>query len=194
MEISILEEKFIQNLSQPHSISNAVQKPTVYCGCQAPCNETGMGMQQRGKEKYDMKWYCVILLLLFAWQLHAENKPLVLQEMSWLEVQNYLKTSDMVIMSLGSTEQHGPHLPLGIDYFEALELSKMVSQKTGVLVAPIVIIGYSEYHSGFPGTLSLKPETMAQALNENIDMLLKYGFRRFMFLIIMAAIPWWRIL
>jgi creatinine amidohydrolase/Fe(II)-dependent formamide hydrolase-like protein len=40
---------------------------------------------------------------------------------------------------------------------------------------------YSEYHSGFPGTLSLKPETMEQVLFETAEMLMKYGFRRFMF-------------
>jgi len=124
----------------------------------------------------------IIILVLFACAAYANDKALVLQEISWLDVQNYLKTCDMVIIPLGSTEQHGPHLPLGTDFFEALELSKMVSQKTGVLVAPILIIGYSEYHSGFPGTFSLKPETMVQVLNENIDMLIKYGFRRFMFL------------
>jgi creatinine amidohydrolase/Fe(II)-dependent formamide hydrolase-like protein len=111
----------------------------------------------------------------------AEEKPLVLQEMSWVDVQEYLKSSDMVIIPLGSTEQHGPHLPLGTDFFEAFEISKKISAKTGVLVAPILLAGYSEYHSGFPGTLSVKPETMQQVVFECVEMLQKYGFRRFMF-------------
>jgi creatinine amidohydrolase/Fe(II)-dependent formamide hydrolase-like protein len=40
----------------------------------------------------------------------------------------------------------------------------LISARTGVVVAPVVMAGYSLYHSGFPGTLSLKPETMEEVL------------------------------
>lgn len=113
--------------------------------------------------------------------LEAEPKPLVLQEMTWIEVKEYLKTNDMVIIPIGSTEQHGPHLPLGTDFYEAMESSKMISARTGVIVAPVVLSGYSVYHSGFAGSLSLKPETLEAVLFETAEMLMKYGFRRFMF-------------
>ncbi len=113
--------------------------------------------------------------------LQAANKALVLQEMSWKDVEEYLKTSDMVIIPLGSTEQHGPHLPLGTDFYEALGISKLISERTGVIVAPVVLVGYSPYHSGFPGTLSLRAETLEQVLFEAVEWLLKYGFRRFLF-------------
>ena len=109
-------------------------------------------------------------------------KALVLQEMSWVDVKEYLKTNDMVIIPLGATEQHGPHLPLGTDYYESFGISKLISEQTGVVVAQVLMVGYSIYHSGFPGTLSLKPETMEQVLFESVEVLLKYGFRRFMFL------------
>ena len=108
-------------------------------------------------------------------------KALVLQEMSWVDVKEYLKTNDMVIIPLGATEQHGPHLPLGTDYYESFGISKLISEQTGVVVAQVLMVGYSIYHSGFPGTLSLKPETMEQVLFESVEVLLKYGFRRFMF-------------
>jgi creatinine amidohydrolase len=110
-----------------------------------------------------------------------EAKALVLQEMSWTDVAEYLKTNDMVIIPLGSTEQHGPHMPLGTDFYEAVGMSKKISARTGVLVAPVLLSGYSVYHSGFAGSLSLKPETMEQVLFETAEMLMKYGFRRFMF-------------
>lgn len=109
------------------------------------------------------------------------GKPLVLQELTWTDVEAYLKTGDMVIIPLGSTEQHGPHLPLGTDHFEALEMARLISRRTGVMVAPVLLAGYSVYHSGFPGTLSLRPETMEQVLFETAEILIKYGFRRFMF-------------
>ena len=109
------------------------------------------------------------------------QNPLVLQEMTWPEVRDYLKASDMVIIPLGSTEQHGPHLPLGTDFYQAFEMCKRISSETRVIVAPVLLSGYSVYHSGFQGSLSLKPETMEQVLYETVEILIKYGFRRFMF-------------
>jgi creatinine amidohydrolase len=123
----------------------------------------------------------VLLFSAAAARASAESKPLLLPEMSWTDVRAYLKTCDMVIIPLGSTEQHGPHLPLGTDYYEALEISKKISERTGVAVAPVLWAGYSEYHSGFPGTLSLKPETMERVLFETAEMLMKYGFKRILF-------------
>lgn len=121
------------------------------------------------------------LVLLSPSFAQPERKPLILQEMTWTGVRDYLKSNDMVIVPLGSTEQHGPHMPLGTDYYEATGMSKMISERTGVVVAPVLLSGYSEYHSGFAGSLSLKPETMEQVLFETAQWLIKYGFRRIMF-------------
>jgi creatinine amidohydrolase len=134
--------------------------------------------------KFSLILCLVILLGGYMWagdDKTGKEKPLVLQEMSWVDVQEYLKTRDMVIIPLGSTEQHGPHMPLGTDFYEAFEISKKISARTGVVVAPVLMAGYSVYHSGFAGSLSLKPETMAQVLFETAEMLMKYGFKRFMF-------------
>lgn len=138
----------------------------------------------RNKAFSNMRLLFIVSIILFFGTLlfaQEERKPLVLQEMSWTDVRDYLKTNDMVIIPIGATEQHGPHMPLGTDYYEAMGMSKLISARTGVVVAPVLLAGYSEYHSGFPGTLSLKPETMEQVLFETAEMLMKYGFRRFMF-------------
>lgn len=124
----------------------------------------------------------MILLLVGFGRSQKAGKPLVLQEITWTDVQEYLKTNDMVIIPVGSTEQHGPHLPLGTDSYIATDIAKMISARTGVVVAPVILAGYSVYHSGFPGSLSLKPETMEQVLFETAEMLIKYGFRRIMFM------------
>jgi creatinine amidohydrolase/Fe(II)-dependent formamide hydrolase-like protein len=123
----------------------------------------------------------VAAILIFGALAAGQAKPLVLQEMTWTDVKDYLSRDDMVIIPLGSTEQHGPHLPLGTDYYQAFEIVKRISAQTDVLVAPVLLSGYSLYHSGFPGSLSLKPETMEQVLFETAEMLIKYGFRRIMF-------------
>jgi creatinine amidohydrolase len=128
--------------------------------------------------------FLVMFMILFWGCLgfsQEEGKARLLQEMSWTDVAEYLKTNDMVIMPLGSTEQHGPHMPLGTDFYEAMGMSKMISAKTGVVVAPVLFSGYSIYHSGFAGSLSLKPETMEEVLFETAEILMRYGFRRFMF-------------
>jgi len=138
----------------------------------------------RRKERLSRRFLFVGVLILFVGCLgiaQEEAKALVLQEMSWTDVAEYLKTNDMVIFPLGSTEQHGPHMPLGTDFYEAVGMSKKISARTGVLVAPVLLAGYSVYHSGFAGSLSLKPETMEEVLFETAEMLMKYGFRRFMF-------------
>ena len=138
----------------------------------------------KSSHRVEKKILSVFLMALFSGCFlfaQKEGKPLVLQEMSWTDVRDYLKTSDMVIIPIGSTEQHGPHLPLGTDYYEAMGMSKKISARTGVVVAPVVLAGYSVYHSGFQGTLSLKSETLEQVLFETAEMLIRYGFRRFMF-------------
>lgn len=122
----------------------------------------------------------VFLLAIYA-SAQTTGKPLLLQEMTWTDVRDYLGTSDMVIVPMGSTEQHGPHLPLGVDTYLSTDMAKLISARTGVVVAPVVLAGYSLYHAGFPGTLSLKPETLTQVYFETAQMLIRYGFRRIMF-------------
>lgn len=107
--------------------------------------------------------------------------PLFLADMTWPELERYLKSCDMILVPIGSTEQHGPHLPLGTDAFEAQAMSAEISRRTGVMVAPILALGISGYHMGFPGTISLSEETMERVLMEEVDSLRAHGFRRFLF-------------
>lgn len=102
--------------------------------------------------------------------------------MSWAEVEEALKETDMVILPVGSIEQHGKHLPLGTDSYIAVELSKLIAQKADVLVAPSVLAGLSEHHMGFPGTLTLTPETFEAVVYESALSLIQHGFRKIMIL------------
>jgi creatinine amidohydrolase len=102
--------------------------------------------------------------------------------MSWAEVEAALKTTDMVIIPVGSIEQHGKHLPLGTDRYIAIELSKLIAQKADVLVAPSVLAGLSEHHMGFPGTLTLSPETFEAVVYESALSLINHGFKKIMIL------------
>lgn len=111
----------------------------------------------------------------------ARAQALFLHEMTWAETADYLKRSDMVIIPMGSTEQHGPHLPLGTDIIVAEDIASRVSARTGVVVAKILSVGQSEVHMGFPGTISISPGAMERVLVESAESLIRHGFRKFMF-------------
>jgi creatinine amidohydrolase len=109
------------------------------------------------------------------------RRPFFMPHMSWDEVEAYLKTSDMVIIPVGSMEQHGKHLPLNSDIVQATEICLRIAQKTGVLVAPSVLAGVSEHHLGFPGTIALTPTTFEAVLYETTQSLITHGFRRIIY-------------
>ncbi len=110
---------------------------------------------------------------------HAvERRERYLPHMTWEDVARYLETSDLVIVPVGSVEQHGKHLPLGADFIDAVEVSLRIAERAHVLVAPVVLAGVSDYHLGFPGTIALSPQTFEAVLFETARSLAAHGFRR----------------
>lgn len=105
-----------------------------------------------------------------------------LPHMSWPEVADLLTRTDMVIIPVTAIEEHGPQGPLGTDFFNGLEVAKLIAQKTDVLVAPILLPGNSPYHMEFPGTITLRSETVQAVYFEAAQSLIRHGFRRFLFL------------
>lgn len=74
---------------------------------------------------------------------------------------------DLLVVPLGSTEQHGPHLPLSTDADVAVALAEgLAARRPGTLVAPALPYGASGEHAGFPGTLSLGQEALEHVLVE----------------------------
>ncbi len=104
-----------------------------------------------------------------------------LPHMSWYEVEQALKKTDMVIIPVGSIEQHGKHLPLITDTYAAIETSKLIAQETDVLVAPVVFAGLSEHHMAFPGTVTLSPETFEAVMYETALCMIQHGLTKIMF-------------
>jgi creatinine amidohydrolase len=88
----------------------------------------------------------------------------------------------MVILPVGSVEQHGLHLPLGTDYLNGVERAKLIAQRADVLVAPILLPGQSPYHMEFPGTITLSSETLQRVYVEAAQSLIRHGFKRFLIL------------
>jgi creatinine amidohydrolase len=102
----------------------------------------------------------------------------LLAEMSWAEIKEYLAHDDRVILPIGATEEHGPHLGLGTDFVEAEAIAIGSGEATGVAVAPTLNYGDSMSLAGFPGTLSLRPTTLIAVLEDLFRGLHRHGFRR----------------
>lgn len=140
-----------------------------------------------------IKFMLVILLIVGSSsvsQSFSENNPLFqeqkiknyLPHMSWKDIEEALVHTDIVIIPVGSIEQHGPHMPLGTDFYWALNMCLLIAQETDILVAPALMVGLAEYHMGFPGTMTLTPETFEAVLYESSQCLLRHGFKKILFL------------
>ena len=101
---------------------------------------------------------------------------------SWAEVDDMNRENTIILIPLGSTEQEGTHLPLGVDTYVAEAIAQVVAKETGSLVGPTLPMGYSEWFCEFPGTVSLKLETLMQVLREYISSLIRHDFRKLIFI------------
>jgi len=109
---------------------------------------------------------------------------IVLSEMSWVETKQALERGiNTIVFAVGSNEQHGPHLPTCTDSLIGEALAYKVAKKLGkALQAPTVNVGCSEHHMAFPGTISLKPETLKGLIRDYCVSLAKHGFKNIVIL------------
>lgn len=108
------------------------------------------------------------------------DSPIFWDQLTWPEVPPALQAcGHSVLWPIGATEQHGPHLGLGVDTAIASSVSEEVSKRTRVPVLPALAIGLSSGHSRkWPGTLSLSPQTLISLITETGDWLVASGVRR----------------
>ncbi|MBP8998029.1 MAG: creatininase family protein [Anaerolineaceae bacterium] len=100
-----------------------------------------------------------------------------LGDLSWMEVEQYLKNEDRIIVVLGATEQHG-YISLKADTEIPYRLASAAAEQTGVLVAPPMNFGCSSYFVDFPGTISLRVQTLLSVVEDLLRSLHHHGFKR----------------
>ena len=104
-----------------------------------------------------------------------------LGEMPWTEVREAIARGVTAVVSLGSIEEHGPHSPGG-DYMIVDEIGARATDLSGDVLTPTLPFGYSEYFRNYPGTITLRSETLAAVLTDTIDSLLLHNFPRIVIL------------
>jgi len=107
-----------------------------------------------------------------------------MEEMTWPEIRAAIADGyDTVVVGIGSTEQHGPHLPTMTDTRIGDDVAHRVARRLGnALQARTVPFGMSEHHLAFGGTVSLRPATLKAVLEDTVDSLARCGFRRIVLL------------
>lgn len=95
----------------------------------------------------------------------AASAPFELAKARWPTVEDNLR--QLLVVPIGSLEQHGPHLPLDTDTRIAVAVARRAcAARPGVALAPALPLGASGEHAAFPGTLSLGSEVLAACLIE----------------------------
>lgn len=103
-----------------------------------------------------------------------------LSRMTWKEVQEAFSKNPVILIPMGSIEQHGPQTPTG-DYRYTAEIARQIAEQTGAISAPTIPWGYSEYFKHFPGCITLKPETLKAVLFDVLDGFLRFGLEHIVF-------------
>jgi creatinine amidohydrolase len=105
-----------------------------------------------------------------------------MEDMTWPEVADAATAGLPAVLAVGSTEQHGPHLPLATDSILPVAVALEAAQKVPLVIAPPIRFGarsrpLSGGGEGFPGTLSLRATTLIATIMEVLCGLARSGFR-----------------
>ncbi|CAI48298.1 creatininase domain protein [Natronomonas pharaonis DSM 2160] len=105
-----------------------------------------------------------------------------LSEATWTDIRD--ATTDLAVLPVGSTEQHGPHAPLGVDWLTAEAIAEAGVDRYAdthgekPLVGPTIPVGVAEEHRDFDGTLWVSPDTFRSYVGETVASLASHGFER----------------
>src|ERR687894_274162 len=100
------------------------------------------------------------------------------KEVRWMtkdEVDEAVRSFPVAILPLGATEQHGHHLPLGVDIMLAEGIARLVAGETGALLLPAVPFGYSWVWRDIPGTVSIQQHHVEALIKDVAHGVSRYG-------------------
>ena len=106
------------------------------------------------------------------------------ERLTWPEINEAVKLKKVVVLPVGSTEQHGHHLPLDVDARLATEVAYAAGRRASeeMLVLPPVSYGYTHHVMDFPGTVNIEPATFVRFLLDITRSVAHHGFTRIVIL------------
>lgn len=105
-----------------------------------------------------------------------------LASLSWKQAEEYFKDNDIIMIPVGSVENHGTQGPLGTDFIIPSHLAEMIEEKTEILVAPTMPYGVCPHHKSYPGTINIGYEGLVNVMRGITSSLFNQGIKRFVFL------------
>ena len=106
-----------------------------------------------------------------------------LDRISWTEAKKEMAEGrDTIVVPLGSTEAHGPHLPLGADAIIADAVGLGLAEKLDAFLAPTLRYGHTPSLMAFSGTISISSETYKGMVRDIVASLSAHGFKRIVLL------------
>lgn len=106
---------------------------------------------------------------------------MLLENLSYPEVEDYLMEKKIVLVPVGSVEQHSPYGLIGTDFIAAEFIARAAGESMGVLVAPTITYGVSPHHMAFKGTVTFSPDTMIAVISDIVRSLVTHGFETIFF-------------
>jgi creatinine amidohydrolase len=103
-----------------------------------------------------------------------------IETQNWMQVEEYLRNDDRLVVPLGSVEQHA-YLSLGVDRILSQRVAEEAAEPLGVLVMPSLPYGLTPYFAAYPGSPTLSVETYSALLRDLLDSFHDQGFRRILF-------------
>ena len=106
-----------------------------------------------------------------------------LAELHWPEVKKLEREKIVVVVPVGSMEQHGPHLPFQVDTFVSSRIAEDLEKRMAdVLLLPSIWSGVSAHHMDFPGSITVRAKVFIDLLHDICASLHHHGFRRIVLL------------
>jgi creatinine amidohydrolase/Fe(II)-dependent formamide hydrolase-like protein len=105
----------------------------------------------------------------------------ILGELTWPEAKKKFNEVDVALLPVGAIEQHGPHLPLDADAYDAEYLARKVAEACRdpkPIVMPLIPYGVSYHHEDFSGTVSISPETLSSIVYETGMSIASHGIKK----------------
>jgi creatinine amidohydrolase len=122
----------------------------------------------------------ILLPFVAVISLAAQNKGVLLEDLTWKEAEKVLTPSTIVMIPIGAeSKEHGPHLKLKNDWLMAEYLKKEVMKRADVVVAPTVNYHFYPAFGEYPGSTTLRMETARDLLVDICRSLARYGPKRF---------------